>query len=160
MTEYVDASVFLGMHSMDEKTRVACKNYFVRRLNNEVGMSFEQVGKCDDVVWGLSRKEQDVYYPFMDNLHTIMRIKRVAYDEKDVEEAMKNPSLQDLSITDKLTIGMVIARNGKLCTTNPSLLARKDFPVYFPELSEELSFSQPLEELYQKSLEVRICTQE
>jgi hypothetical protein len=158
MKEYIDASVFLGMHSADEKTRIACKNYFVTRLNDPVGMSLEQVGKCDDVIWQYSRKEQDAYYPFMDNLHTTMNIQRVGYNEKDIQEAITNPDLQDLSIADRLTAGMAIARGAELYSVNPRLVSN-DY-VRSPEAGKELSFPQALEELYQQSLEVRICTQE
>ncbi len=158
MKEYIDASVFLGMHSTDEKTRIACKNYFVTRLNDQVGMSLEQVGKCDDVIWQYSREEQDAYYPFMDNLHTIMDIQRVGYNEKDIQEATTNPNLQDLDISNRLTAGMAIARGAELYSVSPKL-AGKDY-VRSPEAVKELSFPQALEELYQQSLEVRICTQE
>ncbi|MBI2549361.1 hypothetical protein HYW21_08490 [Candidatus Woesearchaeota archaeon] len=158
MKEYIDASVFLGMHSTDERIRVACKNYFVNRLNDQVGMSLEQVGKCDDVIWEYSREEQDAYYPFMDNLHTVMDIQRIAYDEKDIREATTNPDLQDLSIADRLTAGMAIARGAELYSVNPKLAGR-DY-VRSPEAGEELSFPQELEKMYQKSLEVRVCTLE
>ncbi|MAG60282.1 hypothetical protein CL619_00700 [archaeon] len=158
MKEYIDASLFLGMHSADEKTRVACKNYFVTRLNDQVGMSLEQVGKCDEVIWQYQRDEQDAYYPFMDNLHTIMDIQRKGYHEKDIQEATTNPDLQDLSIANRLTLGMVISRGAELYSVNPEL-AEKDY-VRSPETGEELSFPQPLEEMYQQSLEVRVCTQE
>ena len=158
MKEYIDASVFLGMHSTDEKTRIACKNYFVTRLNDRVEISLEQVGKCDDVIWQYSREKQDAYYPFMDNLHTIMNILRVAYTEKDIQEATTNPKLQDLSISDRLTAGMVIARGAELYSVNQKLVGKEY--VRSPEASKELSFPQDLEDLYQQSLEVRICTQE
>lgn len=158
MKEYIDVSVFLGMHSTDEKTRIACKNYFVSRLNDQVGMSLEQVGKCDDVIWQYSREKQDAYYPFMDNLHTIMDIQRVSYSEKDIQEATTNPELQDLSITDRLTVGMAIARGAELYSMNPKLVGR-DY-VRSLQAGKELSFPQELEEMYKKSLEVKVCTQE
>src|SRR3989344_6700820 len=121
MKEFVDASVFLGMHSKDERIRVACKNFFVGRLNDQIGMSLEQVGKCDDVIWQYSREQQDTYYPFMDHLHTVMNIQRVSYTEKDIQEAVANPQLQDLAISDRLTIGMALARKAKLYSVNPRL---------------------------------------
>ena len=158
MKEYIDASVFLGMHSTDEKTRVACKNYFVKSLNKRVGMSLEQVGKCDDVIWQLPREKQEAYYPFMDNLHTIMNIKTVAYDASDIQEATNNPKLQDLSITDRLTAGMAIAKGAELYSVNPKLVGG-DY-VRSPEAGKELSFPLELEKLYQQSLKVRICIQE
>ena len=147
------------MHSTDKKTRIACKNYFVSRLDDPVGMSLEQVGKCDDIIWkNYTNEEQAKYYPFMDNLHTIMNIQRVGYNEKDIQEASTNPDLQDLSITDRLTVGMAIARGAELYSVNPKLVGR-DY-VRSPKVGEELSFPSELEKLYQQSLGVRICTPE
>jgi len=154
MNEYIDASVFLGMHSKDEQTRVACKNYFVERLDDKVGMSLEQVGKCDDVIWQYSREAQDAYYPFMDNLHTVMAIERTPYTERDIQEAMGNPELQDLDISDRLTAGVALARGATLYSVNPNLAERDS--VSQPQAGEELTFSEELEKLYQQSLEVRI----
>jgi len=154
MKEFVDASVFLGMHSKDERIRVACKNFFVGRLNDQIGMSLEQVGKCDDVIWQYSREQQDTYYPFMDHLHTVMNIQRVSYTEKDIQEAVANPQLQDLAISDRLTIGMALARKAKLYSVNLHLVGG-DF-VRVPQAGEELAFPEELERLYQQSLMVRI----
>lgn len=158
MKEFIDASIFLGMHSPDKKTRIACKNYFVNRLEDKIGMSLEQVGICDDVIWRYSREEQDIYYPFMDNLHTIMSIQRVSYNEKDIHEATTNPDLQNLGITDKLTIGMVLASGAKLYSINPKLTGRNY--VLYPEAGKELAFPSKLEKLYKQSLEVKICIKE
>jgi len=182
MKEYIDASVFLGMHSKDERTRVACKNYFVQRPNEEIGMSLEQVGKCDDVIWQFPRERQDAYYPFMDNLHTIMRIDRISYDREDISAATFNQHLHGLDISDRLTMGLVLARRGVLYTINPTLvnlrpgklkdrlggevvLTREQadltdiarFPyTRSPEAGKELVFPTELELLYQQSLAVRI----
>jgi len=154
MREYLDASVFLGVHSKEERIRVVCKNYFVKRLNDKVGMSLEQVGKCDDAIWKLSREQQDAYYPFMDHLHTIMDIQRVPYTEKDIQEAVANPQLQELEISDRLTLGMALARRTQLYSVNPRLAGRDS--VCVPQAGDELTFPEELERLYQQSLEVRI----
>ncbi|MFH1439756.1 MAG: DUF6190 family protein [Candidatus Woesearchaeota archaeon] len=154
MNEYIDAYVFLGMHSKDEPTRVACKNYFVERLDDKVGMSLEQVGKCDDVIWQYSREAQDIYYPFMDNLHTVMDIERTPYHERDIQEALTNPELQDLDISGRLTIGMALARRATLYSVNPNLASSG--LVSRPKDGEELTFPEELEQLYRQSLGVRI----
>ena|SRR3989338_6264099 len=182
MKEYIDASVFLGMHSKDEETRVACKNYFVERLDDKVGMSLEQVGKCDDVIWnGYTDEEQAVYYPFMDRLHTLMSIERISYNHEDIDAATFNQHLHGLDISDRLTMGMVVARRGILYTINPTLVNLKAgklknrlgeevvlnreqadltdiarFPyTRSPETGKELVFPTELEQLYQQSLAVR-----
>ena len=181
MKEFIDASVFLGMHSKDEEVKVSCKNYFVQRLNEEIGMSLEQVGKCDDVIWQLPREQQDAYYPFMDNLHTVMRIDRISYDHEDISAATFNQHLHGLDISDRLTMGMVVARRGILYTINPTLVNLKAgklknrlgeevvlnreqadltdiarFPyTRSPETGKELVFPTELEQLYQQSLAVR-----
>ena len=177
MIEFIDASVFLGMHSKDEQVRVTCKNYFVHRLNEEIGMSLEQVGKCDDIIWQLPRERQDAYYPFMDNLHSMMKIDRTPYNEGDVKEATFNQRLYGLDFSDRLTIGMVLARRGVLYTVNPQLVSFKpsmpldrlgrevavdtkwfDISDLVRSIQEgkELTFPTELERLYQQSLAVRI----
>lgn len=160
--EFADHSLFLGMHDSNEKIRIHCKNYFVDKLEREESptMSLEQVGKCDDVIWGYKRGEQDVYYPFMDNLHTILKILRVPYNQKDVETAFNDPRLKNLETTDKLTLGMVIAREGVLYTTRRSLVSLSGLPVLFPELGLERNFPDYLEKMYRTSLELKTCTQE
>src|SRR3989338_173100 len=177
MIEFIDASVFLGMHSNDEQVRVTCKNYFVQRLNEEIGMSLEQVGKCDDIIWQLPRERQDAYYPFMDNLHSMMKIDRTPYNEGDVKEATFNQRLYGLDFSDRLTIGMVLARRGVLYTVNPQLVSFKpsmpldrlgrevavdtkwfDISDLVRSIQEgkELTLPTELERLYQQSLAVRI----
>lgn len=154
MKEFIDASVFLGMHNTDEKIRIACKNYFVTRLNDQIEMSLEQVGKCDDIIWRYDRDKQDNYYPFMDNLHTVMNIQRTAYCEEDIKEAVTNPKLESLEITDKLTLGMALTKKGKLYSVNNNLV-ENNF-AHKPEYSKELCFPNELEKLYQHSLELKI----
>ncbi|HEX6077874.1 MAG TPA: DUF6190 family protein [Micromonosporaceae bacterium] len=153
---FIDASLFLGMHSRNESVRSACKAFFVRYLNDKIVMSLEQVGRCDDVVWSFGRELQDAYYPFMDNLHTDMRIDRRSYQESDLRTALRMPELANLPISDRLLVGMVAERSGTLYTVNPRLANRTDLPVVVPPRSEPKSFPQPLERLYQHSLALRI----
>ncbi len=180
MKEFIDASIFLGMHDKDERIRVACKNYFVKRLNEQIGMSLEQVGKCDDAIWQYSREQQDAYYPFMDNLHTVMDIERIPYNEKDIQEAQFNKRLHGLDLSDRLTAGMALARGAVLYSVNPQLVnfrpqqpvlrfnlesQRTSIPpawfeisdfIRSPEIGKEQTFPDELERLYQQSLAVRI----
>ena len=118
--DFIDASLFMGMHSQDEATRIACKNFFVERLHSSVMMSLEHVGRCDDMVWQYGREVQDAYYPFMDNLHTDMRIVRRGCEEQDLRLALTSPLLQELPMLDRLLLAMVINRGGDALHGEPA----------------------------------------
>ncbi len=156
MKEFVDASMFLGMNNKDEKIRIACKNYFVEKLKNGtmVFMSLEQVGICDKFIWSLPREKQDEYYPFMDNLHTEVKFKRIAYSERDILQGEWNSRL---NFTEKLTLGMVSSKRGILYTVNRRLLGLSlPFVKSLKKQNKELYFPKNLEKLYRKSLFVRL----
>ncbi|MGI5450686.1 DUF6190 family protein [Streptomyces sp. CA-243310] len=150
---FIDATVFMGMHSSDQAVRRACKRFFVGRLAGGVTMSWEQVGRCDDLVWGYSRAVQDAYYPFMDVLHTEMSIARVGYDEDDAGRAFSTPALAGLPSHERLLLGQVLSRSGLLYTVSPRLAGRDGLPVAaVPEAPVEDAFPEHLEKLYQDSL--------
>ena len=154
--EFIDATVFMGMHSKHEETRIACKNFFVQRTNHLIYMSFENVGKCDDLVWPFDRITQDVYYPFMDRLHTFMRIKRLPYSTKELH-LLPKPIFPSLNPFQKLTLLMVIAHKGKLYTFDKKLLSLELSFISKPALSKrELSFKNELEKYYSPSLALRL----
>lgn len=160
-TEFVDASSFLGMNSVDEDERLACARFFAARLDGSLGISAEQVGVCDDTVWGFGRHEQDRYYPFMDNLHTELRFDRLAYTEADLVAALDGDQ-RGLSITERLTLAMVISRDATLYTLNPRLLALADAPVRHPatDATHDRAFPPWLDQLYQDSLVLRVAPAE
>ncbi|MFB7513652.1 DUF6190 family protein [Streptomyces sp. NPDC056144] len=158
---FIDAALFLGMHSADEAVRIAAKAFFVQRLDGRVVMSLEQVGRCDDVIWGYSRELQDVYYPFMDVLHTVMDISREPYDPADVRLALDDSAVPaHLPFTDRLVLGQVINRKGLLHTPGPRAAAFGGLPVQGvparPAGEPEPSFPEPLERLYTASLALRL----
>ena len=74
--------------------------------------------------------------------------------EKDIQEATINLQLQDLDISERLTVGMALARGAELYSVNPTLECRDS--VRAPEAGEELTFPSELEKLYLQSLAVRI----
>jgi uncharacterized protein DUF6190 len=155
---YADAALFLGMNSADESVRISCKAFFAARLDGRVVMSLEQVGRCDDVVWGFSRELQDAYYPFMDNLHTLMDIGRPAYDEADVRRGLDEELPKELPVHERLLLGMVLNRDGLLHSASPRLRDHGGLPVRppAPVSGPEPSFPEPLEQLYRESLDLRI----
>ncbi|MBT2449641.1 hypothetical protein J7F03_21665 [Streptomyces sp. ISL-43] len=156
--EYADAALFLGMNSVDEDVRRACKAFFVDRLAGRLVMSLEQVGRCDDIVWGFSRELQDAYYPFMDNLHTVMDIRRLGYDEADVERGTGPEPPRTLPAHERLLLGMVLNRKGLLHTASPRLAATTGFALRVADCADgpEARFPEPLESLYQQSLALRV----
>lgn len=142
---FVDAALFMGMHRMgthheDERVRRGCKAFFARALERTaapVHMSLEQVGLCDALVWRRPRGEQDAYYPFMDRLHTDLRIDRTGYAEKDTRRAWEDPALDGLPDHERLLMGQVMERGGTLHTASARLLARSGLPVEPPEALED-----------------------
>ncbi|MCX5389207.1 DUF6190 family protein [Streptomyces sp. NPDC006482] len=159
--DFIDAALFLGMHSADEGLRVAAKAFFVRRLDARVVMSLEQVGRCDDVIWGYSRELQDLYYPFMDHLHTVMHISREGYDRADVRLALSDSDTpRHLPFVDRMLLGQVINRKGLLHTAGPRSSDVDGLPVRavaaWPAGEPEPSFPEPLEQLYRASLALRL----
>lgn len=153
---FIDASLFMGMHSSAETTRKACKGFFVEWLFDSVVMSLEHVGRCDELVWRFARSIQDAYYPFMDNLHTSMRIERRSYEEADLRMTLESPLLSGLAMYERLLLGMVLNAKGILYSASPRLCNRQDLPVRVPSAALELCFPDKLEDLYQESLMLRV----
>jgi hypothetical protein len=133
---YVDASLFLGMHSKDPDVRTACASFFAEHLRTPVLMTYEEVGRCDDVVWGHARAAQDAYYPFMDVLHSLMPIRRRAYTAEDREALAVLPAAAGaLASREQMLLASVHATGGELITVNPRLLALDAYglPIRAPQ---------------------------
>jgi 4-hydroxy-tetrahydrodipicolinate synthase len=158
----IDASLFMAMHSNTETIRRSAKAFFTQRLGDRLVMSLEEVGRCDDLVWRYPRDVQDSYYPFMDNLHTDLKIERIGYQMEDVRAALESSELQDLHGHERLLLGMVMRREALLYTANPRLIGRPDLPTRAVPLSggsadaTETAFPDPLEHLYRESLTLRV----
>lgn len=147
----IDATLFMAMNSTDERIRRQGKAFFVEHLSAGAVMPLEQVGRCDDVVWGFARELQDAYYPFMDVLHTDMKIDRIGYTEEDLRLALESPRLADLPLGKRLTAAVVLNRGATLYTADPVLARRDDLPTgELPDVASE--FPGDLETLYQQSL--------
>jgi Family of unknown function (DUF6190) len=159
-SDFFDASVFLGMNSDDEDLRTTSKNFFVTRFDRVVLTSLDQVGACDDVIWRYARDLQDVYYPFMDVLHSVMRIDRQPFAEADLIRAVYDRRLHRLAVGERLLIGKVVQTGGRLYSLRRHLIEQRDLPVQMPEPGPELRFPDHLETLYHASLRVRIPANE
>jgi Family of unknown function (DUF6190) len=153
---FVDAALFMGMNCRDETVRVACKNVFVDRLVGGVAMSLEQVGRCDDLVWRYPRDVQDAYYPFMDNLQSVLPFRRISYDETDMRAVLDGRMPHELPVHERLALAMVCNRGGTLYSVSPRLGRHLGLPVCRPAASVEAIFPGELERLYRESLELRV----
>jgi len=157
---FIDSSLFMGMSHRDEAIRIAAKNVMVSRYHKGVTMSLAHVGMCDDIVWHFPREIQDEYYPFMDQLHTEMNIRRICYREADVLRygAMNTSDLEPFR---GLLLARVLNEGGCLYTPDPELaLLGRDAGGGIYTLEEfggaELSFPAPHEEAYRRSLVLRV----
>jgi hypothetical protein len=153
----IDATVFLGLHSDNDAQRIAAKNFFVKNLSNELYVTYEQVAICDTVIWTFSHALQSQYYPFMDYVHTVLPFKRIAYSRRTFELL---PVESKLGFTDVLTCASAREHQYMLYTWNEHILQcpvvrSGDISMY--NYGHELPFPDPIEQLYNQSLAVRIC---
>ncbi|MGI8467014.1 MAG: DUF6190 family protein [Pyrinomonadaceae bacterium] len=148
----IDASVFLGMNSNNENIRVSCKNFFIKNLNAEIFMNFEQVGLCDDVIWSFPFELQTAYYPFMDLFHSIMPIKRLPYTTHTLSGISNDSSLP---LIEKLNVVFAREHNAVIYSLKMVILDQHDIKKT-PVLQNERIFCKSLEIYYQESLQLVI----
>jgi len=157
---FIDSTTFLGMHSDDERIRVESVNFFSSRFNSSLYMSAEQVGICDEIVWSYTREIQDLYYPFMDRIHTEMDINRVSYSYQDINLVIDDDNLNRLSTSKALLMAQVINNDGVIYTHDHNLLNNEIFSKYIGTFDsyQYLRFKSSLSESYSvsKALKVNI----
>lgn len=155
--EYVDYTVFLGMNAVEEPVRRRCKALLAGRLESLVFMTWDHVGRCDDIIWQHSRSLQDRYYPFMDALASHASVRREGYEDSTLRLAAADARLQGLPVLHRLLLARALEREGVVYTLDVGLLGRKDLPVRAPPPApDEASFPDWLEPLYQVALDLRI----
>jgi hypothetical protein len=155
--EYIDYTVFLGMNAAEPSLRLRCKALLVSRLRASLLMTWDHVGRCDDVIWKHSRVLQDHYYPFMDALHSCHCLQREGYQDGTLRLATADHRLQDLPVLQRLLLARAIEQGALVYTLNPALLTRPELPVRAPAACEqEPDFPAWLESLYRSSLQLRI----
>jgi hypothetical protein len=152
----IDASVFMGMHAQDDATRRACMSFMVDRFDAGVVISWEQIGRCDDIVWSRARDVQDAYYPFMDVLHSTMPFTRRPYDADDLEVALRDRRLAGLPLHEALSVAMASNGGTSLVTISARLHERGGLPVRRPAGSPAADFPEPVARLYAESLRLRV----
>lgn len=152
----IDASVFMGMHARDDATRHTCATFMADRFDTGVVMSWEQIGRCDDIVWSYARDVQDAYYPFMDVLHSTMPFSRQPYHAGDLELALRDRRLAGLPLHEALTVAMAANRDTCLVTLSARLHEGCGLPVRRPHGRPEVDFPAPVAGLYTASLRLRV----
>lgn len=158
---FVDSSAFLGMHAADDSLRRACKSFFVEALARRLVMGFEEVARCDDVVWSKPRHVQDAYYPFMDRLHSDLPIRRLGLSRHDVDVAGADHRLAGLPDRERFAVAQAICLGVDMITVNPRLLHAPGLPVAAPvSVVDEPRFPSELEDLYRQSLGLRLSGEE
>ena len=124
--EYLEHRVFLGLNAANEQMRRRCKALLAGRMKSVVYMTFDQVGRCDDVIWRYSRRLQDPYYPFMDAVHSHRCLQRDGYEASTLHLAAHDPRLQGLPADERMLLARAIERQAVVYTLESRLLSRPD----------------------------------
>lgn len=155
----IDATVFMGMHHVNPGIREKSLGFFNAFYSGQVQMSFGQIGICDAIIWKKSRQLQDVYYPFMDVLHTDMNIQRQGYCSKVLKRACLQTDWAHLSVEKKLLAAQVVEHQQPLFTHDSALReldALKPYLQTFPSSVTGRVFPGTLQNLYEQSREMLI----
>ena len=155
----IDATVFMGMHHSDPELRTKSLGFFSSFYQRQVLMSFGQIGICDAIIWKKSRHLQDVYYPFMDVLHTEMAIQRQGYCNEVLRRAGLESDWSHLNVEKKLLAAHVIEHRQPLFTHDEELrelTVLKPFLQSFPRSISGPAFPENLQRLFEQSSEMLI----
>lgn len=129
-----DSSIHIGQFSLDEDIRIRCKNAQVeiadknsRELYKVLWVcSFWENTESDNIIWEtLGRKEQDVFYPWMDVFHTVKHIEKVRESNPKILELYEtlNRSLPDCSCAGRMILASAIySKSVIIYTLYPDIL--------------------------------------
>jgi len=151
---FVDASVFLSLHHHDIGIRQRSLGLFRSMFAARVRMNFEQIGICDAVIWRQRREVQDLYYPFMDRLHSEMQIERAGYAIAELDLAVGHRELRGLKPEQALLAAQVLTREAVLASHDPVLCGLRCLRSRlwdFEATRAAGGFSPELESLYEAS---------
>ncbi len=159
----IDATVFMGMHHQNADIRAKSLGFFTRRYDSQVRMSFSQVGVCDAIIWKKPRALQDVYYPFMDVLHSDMKILRAGYSDAALTRAASSPELAGLPAEKRLQAAQVLEADCLFYTHDrdyQNCAALKPHLAAFDAASAANVFPEGLQRLYDASLDLVIAEED
>ncbi|WP_116830580.1 DUF6190 family protein [Pseudomonas syringae] len=159
----IDATVFMGMHHADPGVRDKSLEFFSRFYESSVQMNFAQIGICDAIIWKKGRALQDVYYPFMDVLHTDMAIQREGYSEQVLQRAAGETLFRGLPADKKLLAAQVLEQEIPFYTHDPELLrlqVLQPFLQPFESTIRRQTFPKMLQRLYDQSCAMVISNED
>lgn len=155
----IDASWFMGMHHRQPQLRARSLAFFTEHYQRQARMSFSQIGICDAIIWKKPRELQDLYYPFMDVLHSQMRIQRAGYSDAVVLRAASSEELARLPTEKRLLAAQVLECQAPFYTHDRDFL---QCPALEPWLATPNGtpapgrFPEGLQRLYEASLALSI----
>lgn len=159
----IDATVFMGMHHQNSDIRDRSLAFFTHRFHSNVRMSFSQIGVCDAIIWKKARQLQDVYYPFMDVLHSDMNILRAGYSDAALTRAATSPALSGLSAEKRLQAAQVLEADCLFYTHDrdyQSCAALKPHLASFDDPPAANGFPEGLQRLYYASLALVVAEED
>ena len=159
----IDATVFMGMHHQNADIRARSLGFFTLRYHSDVRMSFSQIGICDAIIWKKTRELQDVYYPFMDVLHSDMNILRAGYSNAVLSRAANSAALSVLPAEKRLQAAQVLEANCLFYTHDRDYQhceALKPHLAAFDSEPVADTFPQILQRLYDASLDLVITEED
>ncbi|UFH51140.1 DUF6190 family protein [Pseudomonas sp. KNUC1026] len=158
-TPIIDASWFMGMHHQQPELRARSLAFFTGHYLRQAWMSFSQIGICDAIIWKKPRELQDLYYPFMDVLHSQMRIQRAGYSDAVVLRAASDEALAALPTEKRLLAAHVLECQAPFFTHDLDFLACPALQPWLAQPNTGLApghFPEGLQRLYEASLALSI----
>ncbi|MEM6268111.1 MAG: DUF6190 family protein [Bacteroidota bacterium] len=93
----IDAELFLKLHAKEEGLRKVAKQFFAAHWKHPLIISYDEIGRIDDVIWNLSADDQAVYFQFMDHFFSNSCCKRVAshgFPISKLPDTISQPAIQ------------------------------------------------------------------
>jgi len=164
MKPIIDASIFLGMNHVDEGIRKLCVDIIIKNISTGLEINLEQIGLCDKVIWDRSRHEQDLYYPFMDYLHTVMPFDRVSYTDEAYYVGPTDTRFNHLPVLQSILAAHTVLKDIPLITLDKKLIntysLRDNVVILSQDKISALEFPTPLNTLYLDSLNLLLNSNE
>lgn len=165
-----DASIHLGQFcTHSEDIRIASKNAQIalsaKPTEDFIGaISFNENSWVDHTIWQLNRDQQDIFYPFMDQFHSLKNINRIPLINADANLAIEISESLGIDLSCALTCAIaVINKIDTIQSHEPGLL--NEAVTKYMKSTHGVSITQPvaeieafypeqgLEEAYQQALQ-------